>query len=114
MVKVTAKVERVIDGDTFHGTMRIYYPYMDKDERYFNRRFRLLGVNTPERGQEGYEEAKEFTKQMIEGKEAQIEIHGTDSFGRFLCKVFVDEGCLNDMLLEKGLAVPYQRKRRSA
>ena len=44
-------VDRIIDGDTFESLDNIVY--------------RLIGINTPERGEYGYEEATKFLSSII-------------------------------------------------
>jgi micrococcal nuclease len=100
------QVERVIDGDTFVGTVD-----MGMDTYKKKVRFRLLGVDTPERGDEGYSEATDFTASLIDGKEILVQTYDKDSFGRYLADVFLEDhsGTLNDLLLEGGFAKIYER-----
>ncbi len=84
------KILRAVDGDTFE------FEYG---------KVRLLGINTPEQNEQGYEEAKEFLKKY-ENKIIRIEIYNTDMYGRFLAYAFSDD-LINKMILEKGLASLY-------
>lgn len=101
------QVKEVIDGDTFDGN--ILFDLVDvKDQR-----FRLLGINTPEKGEEGYYEAKELVAQMVEGKRVKVKVQqNKDSHGRWLAEVFtLSQGVwvnLNEFLLEEGLAKVYK------
>lgn len=72
--------------------------------------FRLLGVNTPERGKELADEATAFTAGHVLGKEITVSVFGRDSFGRLLTVVHFEDGTLNDKLLKAQLAAPFNRK----
>jgi endonuclease YncB( thermonuclease family) len=105
-----AYVTRVVDGDTFEAIV---------DLKYGTSRtvtFRLLGVDTAERKDKvPYQKAKEFTAEHILNK--TIHIHTPkdkhDSFGRYLCNVYLDEEgnevTLNEMLLIEELAKKYKK-----
>jgi len=88
---LAATVTSVIDGDTIalsNGT-----------------RVRYLGVNTPEREQSFYEEAKRFNARLLSGKEVRLET-GTvkrDGYGRLLAYVYVGEVLVNARLIAEGL-----------
>lgn len=108
------RVLRVVDGDTvdleldlgFHLTTAL--------------RFRLLGVDTPERGQPGYLEAKDYVARWLADALARpdlLEVRArtakADSFGRWLVALVAVEhdghevADLSAELLEAGLAKPY-------
>jgi micrococcal nuclease len=99
------KCTRVIDGDTFVGDISFGVFGMTLHDQ----KFRLMDVDTPERGKELYYEATEFTAQHIEDRQITVFLHGRDSFGRWLTDVFVDgiHERFNDKLLDEGLAVKY-------
>ncbi|GAB4313280.1 MAG: thermonuclease family protein [Methanobacteriaceae archaeon] len=83
----------VVDGDTIdvEGVGRI----------------RLVGVNTPERGQPGYQQAKDYVKRMCLGKTVDLDIDDAknyDRYGRVLAVVYVNDVNLNAELLKKGYA----------
>lgn len=85
-------VSRVVDGDTFEieggGIIRI------------------LGINTPERGQFLYGNASNFLRGMIEGKNVTMErdIAETDKYGRRLRYVFIGGIFVEEEILKRGLA----------
>ncbi|MEM5815159.1 MAG: thermonuclease family protein [Candidatus Aenigmatarchaeota archaeon] len=84
-------VSRVLDGDTI--------------EVNNGKIVRLLGINAPERGEYFYEEAKNFLKNRIEGKEIILVGEGkTDIYGRKLFFVFIEKENINLELIEKGYA----------
>ncbi len=69
------KVDRVVDGDTV-VVNGIYV--------------RLLGINTPESGEKGYYEAKEFLSSRVINRTIYIERHGKDLYNRDLAYLFSD------------------------
>lgn len=94
----------MIDGDTFSA--KEVDLGMDISIRGVH--FRLIGINTPEKNQEGYKEATEYTAQQIEGKEVLVTSFGKDKYGRWLVNVHLEDGqTLNKALVEKGLAKEY-------
>ncbi len=84
----TVFVSRVIDGDTL--------------ELENGQTLRLLNINTPEKNEQGYQNAKDFLK-SIENKTVEIEETGTDKYGRTLARIF-DPEYINLELVKKGLA----------
>ena len=93
---IIANVTKVIDGDTID---------IEGGER-----IRLAIINTPERGQEGYQEAKQWTTDRCLGKEAMIDLDDNQprTFGRLVAIVYCDVQELyfiNLELLQQGLAV---------
>jgi len=98
-----ATVTRWVDGDTvdlrvdcgFHITVEA--------------RFRLYGVDTPERGRAGYDTATRHNNTLAgPGTEVVARTYkAPDKYGRFLADLWVAEVKVNDSLLASGLAVPY-------
>ena len=99
-----AKVTYIVDGDTFDANVDLGYDIWTKQ------RYRMLEINTPERGQLNYAEAKQYLSDRIMGKEVYIESVKDDSFGRYLANVYVDGVMINLELIENGLAVKYKKK----
>jgi micrococcal nuclease len=104
-----ARCTNVVDGDTLDVEIDVGFHLITRQ------RLRLVGIDTPERGQEGYYEASEFVAQHVVGKEIGVVTHKTDVFGRYLAEVFVPEAndfndgySLNELLLHEGLAKPYK------
>jgi len=91
--RTTLFVARVIDGDTI--------------ETSTGQKLRLLGINTPERNNPGYSEAKEFLIYLIENKSIQVEITGMDRYQRGLSYLFIDNKNINEIILKKGLGTLY-------
>ena len=89
-LSLAATVASVIDGDTIRLSD-------GKIVRY-------LGVNTPERGQPFYEEARRFNEQLVGGKLIRLETRERerDKYGRELAYVFVDEVLVNAQIVAEG------------
>lgn len=84
----TVIVARVIDGDTF--------------ETSDGTTVRLLNVNTPEKKEAHYAEAKAFTEQLV-NRSVEIEPAGTEKYGRLLGKIYAPN-YFNLALVREGLA----------
>lgn len=95
LVKTTATVSEVIDGDTI--------------DLQSGERVRLLGINTPERGQPYYEEATNRLGELVEGKKVTLEkdVDDKDQYGRLLRYVFLNDRNINVKLVREGLATLY-------
>lgn len=97
-----AKCVRVIDGDTIVIDLDLGMRIKKENERV-----RLLNVDTPERRQKNYEEAKQFTTECVEGKDIYVQTYKNDNFSRFLANVYYEIDneirCLNDDLKNRGL-----------
>lgn len=91
----TAFVSRVIDGDTI--------------ELQDGTRVRLLGINTPEKGQPYFQEAADKLKELVEGKNVTLEcdVDDTDRYGRLLRHVFVNGVFVNAEMVKNGYATVY-------
>lgn len=78
---------RVIDGDT----IEVFCPSRDPKN---TERIRLIGVQTPERGEKHYYRAA-FDVDRLAGNYVTIERFGKDRYGRTLGLVESQKGCLN-------------------
>lgn len=70
-------------------------------------RVRLVGVNTPERNQNGYSTSKRFMEKICLNQELYLNIDNekqTDKYGRTLALVIIDGKNLNEILVQEGLA----------
>jgi len=95
-IELEGKVTYVVDGDT-----------LDINDI----RIRLSLVDTPERGQNGYNEAKDFVKDLCLDKKGEVDIddgqHRGDRYGREIGVVYCDGINLNAALMENNLARIY-------
>lgn len=91
------KVVGVSDGDT------ITVLHDGKREK-----IRLYGIDAPEYNQDFGAKAKKFTSQKVYGRQVQIEPVTTDSSGRTVGLVFIDDTCLNEELIKNGFAWVYR------
>jgi micrococcal nuclease len=95
----TGKVVGVSDGDT------IKVMYLGRAEKV-----RLYGIDCPEKGQAFGNRAKQFTSEMVFGKEVLVKTHGCDRYNRILGNVFLPDGTnLNQELVKNGLAWWFKR-----
>lgn len=98
-------VVSVIDGDTF-----------DAERDGTRERVRIIGIDTPEREQCGYEEATAAAKAVIAGRAVTL-MPGAetdrDKYGRLLRYVEVDGSDVGLGLIEQGLAVARYDSRTS-
>lgn len=102
------RVVEIIDGDTI---------------RLENGKLlRFIGIDTPEmrvkketvwidHPQPFARQAKAFTRTLLGGECVRIEfdVERVDKYGRLLGYVFLDDRCINTLLLEEGIAVLYTR-----
>jgi micrococcal nuclease len=100
----------VVDGDTVDLIIDYGRRITQQD------RFRLYGINTPERGQSGYQEATDFVKDRLHSmaKDLRVRTHldKQDKYGRVLAEIYyhTPDGIwhdLNQELIVAGLAVAY-------
>lgn len=87
-----AEIGRIIDGDTF--------TLADGSK------IRLIGIDSPEKGQRLYDEAKQYLNELIAGKTVLLEYDkGTrDRYGRILAYVYVEDSFINGKMAESGWA----------
>ena len=84
---------RVVDGDTIEiSTGEIV---------------RYIGIDTPEKGECYYEEAKEMNEDLVLNKEVRLESDKSDKdkYGRLLRYVYVGNNLINETLVRYGYAV---------
>jgi len=88
-------VKRVVDGDTF------VIDFQGKEEYV-----RLIGMDTPERGQHLFLESTRFLERLIEGKKVRLEkdISERDKYERLLRYAFIDGVFANLELVKEGYA----------
>ena len=88
-------VTRIVDGDTVEISSGDH--------------IRLLGINTPERGEKYYKEAKEFLESLILNQSVELEYgkDKTDLYGRILGYLFLKGKNVNKEIVEEGFANIY-------
>jgi micrococcal nuclease len=90
-------VTEVVDGDTF---------YLGNGDKV-----RMLGINTPESGRPYAQEATDFLTNMILGKEVTLvndsKNGDSDSYGRLLAHVYVNDTFVNYEIIKAGYAFWY-------
>jgi endonuclease YncB( thermonuclease family) len=91
----TAAVTRVVDGDTIDVTIN-GQPFT----------VRYVGVNTPERDEACYSEARNANAALVQGQTVRLvrDVSETDRFGRLLRYVYVGSTFVNQALVEQGWA----------
>jgi micrococcal nuclease len=99
-----ARLDRVIDGDTIVAVIDCGFG-LHLHHGNEGAHLRLLGVDTPERNEPGWDAARRFTRDWLlttAGDLWPLTIQTTkaDSFGRYLATVWrqFDARCLNDDL----------------
>lgn len=101
-----ARVIRWVDGDTVDLSM-------DQGLRVYRQdRFRLYGIDTPERGQPNHDEATAFMSLHAPADSdvlVRVWRNREDKYGRWLLEIFPDDldTSLNDAIVAAGLARPY-------
>jgi len=90
-------VTRVVDGDTFVLNT--------------NEKVRISGINTPEKKECYYEEAKQKLEKLTYGKEVYLEkdYSNKGKYGRLLRYVFVDNQEVNFIMVQEGYAKVYDK-----
>jgi len=101
MYEYKAKVTNVVDGDTVDALVDLGFKVQTLQ------RLRLARVDTPERTQPGYGAARDFVKQLVEGKDVTMRSHKASKWGYFLADVVIDGRDVAEMLLAAGLAKAY-------
>jgi micrococcal nuclease len=98
-----AEVIRIIDGDTILLEVDLGYHLKFRDH------FRLMGIDTPERGTAGYLPAKHRLEQLAPvGSAVVVDSYKGDKYGRWLAIIHPDTGpTVNATLVEEGFAKPY-------
>ena len=79
------EVTKVIDGDTFKTARR-------------KNPVRLANVDTPEKGERGFQSAKKALEKLVGGKEVSIDTKARDSYGRSVANVKVGTKSVNQAM----------------
>jgi len=101
------QVKRVIsayDGDTFRAELSLGF-HMSAELI-----FRVANLDTPEMGQPGALEARDYLRQRLFGAPLEsitIRTYKGDKYGRWLAEIYIGDEHLNETMIQLGLAVPY-------
>lgn len=79
---------KVIDGDTFY---------------YEGKKYRVSGIDTPEKGQYNFERAKNKLETLLKYGSVEINEMAKDKYGRTVAKVRVNGEYVSDILRREGL-----------
>lgn len=102
MYQYSATVENVVDGDTVDLAIDLGFKIITKQ------RVRLARVDTPERGQPGFAEAKEFVVAKTAEKNVTLHTEKVSKWGYYLAEITLADGSnLSDALLAGGYGKPY-------
>lgn len=97
----TAHVYNVVDGDTIDVEIDLGFRLMIKQ------RLRLNGIDTPERGQLGYAEAKNAMEKYILDKDVILTTYKASKYGYYLADIEFDNQKINTLMISEGYAKPY-------
>ena len=91
-IQTLATVTHIVDGDTFDIAS--------------GERIRMIGIDTPERGEYFYKEASVRLGELIEGREVILtkDVSETDRYGRLLRHVYYNNVRINKEMIEEGFA----------
>ena len=90
-------VINVIDGDTVILLERT-------PEQMRTHRIKLEGIDTPVRGQDGYEGAKEYPEKLISGETVTVRHTENDRYGRILGEIWHGKMFINEEMVKEGWA----------
>ncbi|HAH4691393.1 TPA: thermonuclease family protein [Escherichia coli] len=107
----TAKVTRILDGDTIEVKM----PSEDTPVTEISVRVRLTGIDAPEKQQPYGQRSKQHLADMIGGKWVTMAIDGHDRYNRILGDVFIKQCAtkceavsVNAAMVKAGMAWAYR------
>ena len=113
----SAKLQRVVDGDTCDALIDLGF------DTWVKKRIRFFGVDTWESRTRNLEEkkkgleAKAYVKDLLENSDEgkfALKSHGVGKYGRVLGELFVKghEKSVNDLLKENGHAYEYHGEKK--
>ena len=92
------KIKKVVDGDTVH----VFY----QDEVY---KIRLTEIDAPERDQPYGSNSTEYLKGLLKEGRVDVDISGTDRYGRKLGRIYWQGMDINRELVSAGYAWVYDQ-----
>jgi micrococcal nuclease len=102
MYEYKASIESVVDGDTVDAIIDLGF------KTSMRQRLRLARIDTQERGQDGYAQARDFVTWAVLDKPVKVRTEKTSKWGYYIAEITLPDGQnLSDALVEAGLAKPY-------
>jgi micrococcal nuclease len=95
---ITGKVIGISDGDTI--------TVLQDKTQY---KIRLYGIDCPESHQDFGTKAKQFTSDLVFGKQVRAVQQDVDRYGRIVGIVYINDLCANDQIIKNGFAWVYQK-----
>jgi micrococcal nuclease len=111
---VDAKVVKVYDGDTCTCIFDTFGMGL------YRHQIRLNGIDTAEVKSKDADvkalalRTRDFVADLILNKIVQLTCEGSDKYGRILGIIRIDGVCVNDLLIEKKMALPYDGGTKTA
>ena len=110
MYEYSAKLDRVVDGDTVDAMIDLGF------NTWAHKRIRLMGIDAPETRTRDLDEkaqgfvTKERLESLLEAAEGVfvLQSHGVGKYGRCLGTIFIGQENINELLLSEGLAEVYK------
>ena len=98
--KFNVKVVGITDGDTFTG--------LNSD--HLRIRFRIYGIDAPEKKQAFGTKSKEYLSSLIFGQDITVDVRSQDAWGRYLVYVYTPEGHdVSLLMIQSGYAWHYKK-----
>ena len=103
MFEYRGKVFNVVDGDTFDVEVDLGFKIATKQ------RIRIAHVDTPERGQENYAEAKKLVEDLTLNKNVFLRTSKPSKWGYYLAEVITETGQdVAQVLISQNLGQKYE------
>lgn len=109
MYSYHAKIINIVDGDTVDAEIDLGFKIK------ITHRLRLIDVDAEETNdldpqlRRLAKNAKDYLTEKLLDRTVKINTYKTDSFGRYLANIYLDKFCVNDYLIESGLARKWKR-----
>lgn len=101
MYTYRATVYNVVDGDTVDVNVDLGFKI------YTKQRIRLNRINTPERGEIGFNAATDRLKELILNKEVTLITNRISKWGYYLGDIYINDLSINQIMMDEKLANPY-------
>jgi endonuclease YncB( thermonuclease family) len=105
-LKTKCKPLKVYDGDTLWIAFIL-------DQKLLKTKIRMIGYDSAEMHSKGSEqlqkanEAKEYLEKLLGNDLVDVEFLEDDKYGRPLAKLYVNQSCINDQMIQSELGKPY-------